>query len=345
MFTAKPQVRIARTNNSESGGSSVDWLSNSNLVNAVKEGRGTTRNVEGITITDNRNVDHILRREIPTASVGTITPATTPGGLVGSGGDFTGTPGGPATFLNFGSRVGTVTIEAPGQEGDASTIRLIHTRGRTMPEEADGADREGTYSDYLVYGIWMTGTAADAGSPTNTPTIETLVAGTLPYRTDDLPTTGDARYIGKALGYHKIGSDPLRPWVGTADLKANFSRGTSKISGSINTGVEDPDTDDGNGGHTHFVASLGNHPVGGSGKVTGIGSGTWKASFYGTPINAKPSGIAGDFETERAARAAGTQITTTGGVRVETELKAVTAATFQGAFGAHEISQLAEDNQ
>ena len=321
-FAAKADPMARRTNQ---GGSDIDWLSRSSLLNAVKV-QGST--VTGIVITTPNGVEHeLLAGE----------------NRVGSGGTFDGDE--VVHEANGGSAVGKVTIDAGG--GDDLTIRLIHTRGRTVTNTGDNNtnDRDTTLSDYLVYGAWLQVTGADGG-PQNDPQTEVLVAGSIPWDTDNLPSTGDARYEGKALGYYKLGkvgvSDPWLPWDGTVELKANFSRNTSAISGSIRTGImEGPDAS-----RTELIATLGRHAIGQNGKVSGIGSGTWEASFYGTEINGTPNGIAGSFKTQRAAVPGGTKVTPqSDGSTLETVQQPVQGAVVEGAFGAHWVGQILDDEQ
>jgi len=331
-FAPKAVVEAPRGDRTAGGGeASVAWLSDRNLLNAVKMNAAGTA-VQGITITDSRGIEHTL---------------LTGSSQVGGGGNFNGDAAVHVAGTG-GSTVGKVVIEAVGQEGDDTALRLIHTRGRQVTNNADDitADRDTTLSDYLVFGTWLTKTGADSG-PQNDPISEILVAGSLPWKTEDLPTVGDARYEGKALGHYKRGktgkNDPWREWDGTVELKANFTGNTNAISGTIHTGINDHDTDS----SVEMVPiALDRLLLGQPGKVSGVGSGTWEAGFYGTPINGAPNGVAGSFRTERAARPAGTRVTPLpGGGTLETEQSAVVRAIVQGAFGAHHVGQLADTDQ
>jgi len=247
---------------------------------------------------------------------------------------------------NAGSPVGHVVIDA--LRGLETELRLVHTRGREVMRTSDsGDDRDDTLSDYLVFGTWERRTGADKG-PRADPQAEVLVAGSLPFANEDLPTTGDARYEGKALGHYKRGktgkNDKWNTWNGTVELKANFSRGTSKISGTLKTGIEDGTNSDGSV-KTLSDINLNRLTAGGSGKVSGVGTGTWEAGFYGTTINGAPNGVAGSFKTEREkARPGGTIETENGGVTTVTLRPEIPAMIVQGAFGAHHVGQL-EDRQ
>ena len=345
-FAAKAVVRAPRDDRTAGGGdASVEWLSDRNLINAVKVNLGV---VTGIKITDSRGVEHDL---IQDAADNTSIDDGDGSSAVGDGGEFNGSiaadGGTTGVEATSGSKIGRVVIEAAAQNGDDTTLRLVHTRGREVTVADDNSrDRDTTLSDYLVYGTWLTVTGADDG-PQNIPRAEVLVAGTLPWKTSDLPTTGDARYEGKALGHYKRGktgaSDPWSEWDGLVNLKANFSRGTSAISGSLTTGINDHDTD------TSVILgaiALENLVIGGNGKVSGVGSGTWEAGFYGSPINGAPNGIAGSFQTIRNARPGGTLVTPQpGGATLETEQAPIVGLTVQGAFGAHHVGQLEDDEQ
>ena len=321
---------------------SAEWLSDRNLLNAVKVNGAT---VTGITITDSRGLEHDL---IQDAADRTSIDDGDGTSLVSSGGAFNGDD---AITPTSGSKIGRVVIEA--SQGDDTTLRLIHTRGRTVTGADDNfRDRDTTLSDYLVFGTWLTVTGADGG-PQNVPRSEMLVAGSLPVDTADLPTTGDARYEGKAIGHYKV--DNVAPtaswseWDGTVALNANFSRGTSAISGSVNTGITYTHN---NEDVTLAAIGLGRHEIGQSGKVSGVGSGTWEAGFYGTPINGAPNGIAGSFRTERAAdKRTGSEVRNVGTedvpreVTVPVDVVVSPALIVQGAFGAHHVGQIEDDEQ
>jgi len=347
-FAAKAVVRAPREDRTAGGGdSSVEWLSDRNLLNAVKTSVGDSGiEVDGITITDSRNSEHILLQQVfPAVDESDATSRTelydqgTANEAVGNGGAFNSNA---EITPTSGSKIGRVVIEAASQNGDDTTLRLVHTRGRAVTTADDETrDRDTTLSDYLVFGTWLTVTGADDG-PQNDPRTGVLVAGTLPVDTADLPTTGDARYEGKALGHYKRGkvgkSDPWSEWEGTVDLKANFSRGTSAISGQITTNIPDGRNVGGTENVHMAPIALGRLTIGQSGKVSGVGAGTWEAGFYGTPINGAPNGIAGSFQTIRNARPAGTLVTPQqGGGTFEVEQPAVVGAVVQGAFGAHHV--------
>jgi len=355
-FTAKAVVRAPTEDRTAGGGeSSGNWLSDSRLINAVKFA-ANGRDIQGITITDPRNVEHPL---LATFGHDNTTPVD-PAEQVGEGGVFNGDTEAAdgTTFANTngtgvgventsGSRIGRVTIEAANQEGDDTTLRLVHTRGRSYTGDTSVddtvTDRDTTLSDYLVYGTWLTVTGADSG-PQNEPRAGVLATGSLPVPASELPKRGDARYEGKALGHYKRGqvalTDPWSEWEGLVSLKANFSSGTAAISGALTTNIQDGTTALG-------PIALGNHAIGSNGKVSGVGAGTWEAEFYGTPINSHPTGIAGSFRTERKKSVVtGTRETTVEGVtvRVPVDIVQSEALMVQGAFGAHIVGQN-EDTQ
>jgi len=340
-FAPKPPVQAGSNNRQEvaEGG----WLSDRNLLNAVKTSVGASGvQVDGITITDSRGADHVL------VQVGdTHYDDGVANNAVGEGGTFNGTDAGITE--TSGSKIGHVTITAEGRQGDDTKLRLIHTRGRTVLA-ADNMvqDRDTTLSDYLVFGTWLTETGADSG-PQSIENADVLVAGSLPWELESLPTSGDARYEGKVIGHYKRGSvgatDPWSEWDGLVHLEANFSRGTSAISGTINTKIVDGKNSDNT--DVMLDISLDDFAIGNSGKISGAGlGGTWEATFYGAEIDGKPNGIAGSFAGERAARAGGELRTPQpGGETLVTQQAARPAMTIQGAFGAHHVGQLEDDEQ
>jgi len=340
--TFKPKATVRVNTNDRTAGagdSGISWLTDRHLINAVYLDGAA---VGGIKIDGPRGSEHELTSGPGDDSIlGNADDAS-----VGAGGMFNQDP---EVTPTSGSLIGKTVIEAAGQRGDDTTLRLIHTRGRTYiassnSDDDEVLDRDTTFSDYLVFGTWLTVTAADDG-PQNTPKIGALVAGTLPYDTDDLPTIGDARYEGKALGYHRPGSGTWIEWDGLVELKANFSRNTSSVSGSI-TGVQIGTDPNDNTAIFLDPISLDKVTIGQSGKVSGVGSGTWEVGFYGTPINGAPNGIAGSFATSRAAQPERTRTTQISpGVTESTDLPAVTAIEIRGAFGAHHVGQLADDDQ
>ncbi|MCY4240504.1 MAG: hypothetical protein OXD36_02040 [Rhodobacter sp.] len=337
-YAAKPVVQAPTADRTAGrGDSTVDWLSDRNLVNAVKTRARTTTDrggveVVGITITGPRGAEHTLLRE------GASRIAVGPGGTFNSSVD--------TIEPTSGSEIGRVVIESPEVDGDDTTLRLVHTRGRTVVSADDTiTDRDTTYSDYLVFGTWETVTSAgdaEADAPTNASVTGVLATGTLPVPASELPQRGDARYEGKALGHYDFHKgEGWEEWNGLVSLKANWTSGTDEITGFVRTTTAGLSDEFNNTGATYLQIDLDD-----GGKVSGVGSGTWNSDFYGSAINTIPSGIAGDFKTERKASAGGTFfVPQSDGSTKREERTAKSALTLQGAFGAHHVGQSLDNEQ
>ena len=303
----------------------TDWLSNRNLIRAIKQSDSGAIFVEieapnGAPTRgrDNANPSVILA-PVSTAAGGAFNEDTN---------DITG-----------GSATNHIVVDTLG--GRETDLRLVHTRGRTVNGEGAVTDRDTLLTDYLVFGAWERRTAANSG-PTSKPQLGYLATGTI-HRTN--PGTfgiGDARYEGKALGHYNESDGSWSEWEGTVLLEANFAPEERQISGRVNTGITTPDDGTLNlGTITLKTAQIGSSASGDSVIAGGVGSGSgstgrWHASFYGTAINGSPNGVAGDFRSQRP------QIT-----RLVDDVPTTvqTKASIQGAFGAHNVGQLQETDQ
>ncbi len=313
----------------------TDWLSNRALLGAVREGTGTNIYVE-ITAPNGAPA----RGRTTTDGIAFAIPADNSGGQLNTNPEAheAASPGGSAT--------NHIVVDTLG--GRETDLRLVHTRGRTITGDDDDVvtDRDTLRSDYLVFGAWERRTSANTG-PQSKQQLGYVHTGTIP-RTD--PGTfgiGDARYEGKALGHYSHGGGDWEEWEGTVHLEANFAPQERQIEGTINIPAGD---DYGQIPAAHSLgtinlktASIGSDASGDAGIAGGVGSGSgstgrWHADFYGTAINGAPNGVAGDFRTQRPEI---TRLDPDDNVVKSVQVK----ASIQGAFGAHNVGQLADTDQ
>jgi len=283
-----------------------DWLSNRNLIDAVKQQVG------------NENENMFVRlagpRGVPLA-VTTNENGQGGGGELTSGGDFSASPD------MHGSAIGHAVVDVgTGHEAD---LRLVHTRKRTLGSGDEDADP--SLNDYLVYGAWERRTAAahEVDDPRIEPDSGVVWTGTIRRTDSDKWASGEAEYNGKALGHYYLaardGTDlehVMTEWDGTVNLRANFT--IDRIRGKVTMTHHNPP-------NSSVVASgrasdglpaglttvnLGQTEIRGSvrGSTTiealddngnavrgATGTGAWNAGFFGADINGQPNGIAGDF--------------------------------------------------
>ena len=290
----------------------TDWLSNRNLIRSVK--------VDG---SDNVYIEI----EAPNGAPVRLTDQTgdTTNTQINVGGSFSDAD--PDHDVQAGSRIKTAVIDTGG--GRETDLRLIHTRHRTInAETGHEADRERQETDYLVYGAWERRTAAgdsDPDAPRSEPTLGYLATGTIPRNDPQRWGIGDARYEGRALGHYRLDDARWQEWAGTVNLKANFAPEEGLIRGTLKTGLGEQgggSLEDINLGQTKIGAS-----VSGDATVKGTAStGTWNAGFYGTAVNGQPTGVAGSFAVNRTGD----------------EENEILKADVQGAFGAHNVGQIAD---
>ena len=330
-FEPYDELLVANTTDRTGGVTGgTDWLSNRNLIRAIKQNDAGAIyvEIEAPNGAPSRGRNNASPSEI-LAPVGTAA-----GGAFDSNLDA----------VTGGSATNHIVVDTLG--GRETDLRLVHTRGRTVTGEGVVADRDTLLTDYLVFGAWERRTSANSG-PTSDSQLGYLATGTI-HRTD--PGTfgiGDARYEGKALGHYSHAGGDWTEWEGTVVLEANFAPQERQIEGTVTIPAADDTYGQIPAGHNLGTinlktASIGSNASGDAAIAGGVGSGSgstgrWHANFYGTAINGSPNGVAGDFRTQRpkiTRRNSENQIVTD-----------QTAASIQGAFGTHNVGQLPEDDQ